>query len=288
MELRLIGLGKKYGNFRALQEVNLTLRPGIYGLIGPNGAGKSTMMNIIAGVIRPTEGRILLDGQDAGKLGRKYRARLGYLPQAVGFYGNFTATEFLRYMAMVQEVKDKAVVEERIPQLLEMVNLTEAANKKIGGFSGGMKQRLGIAQTFLHNPDIVILDEPTAGLDPRERIRFRNLISQMAKDKIIILATHIVSDVQNLADYLLVMQKGQMICQGTIPECLQVVENRIYSMQVPEEELLRICETYQVTAVEAKGADSSVRIVAEEAPKDAVLLDNPTLDDLYLYYFGAQ
>lgn len=288
MELRLIGLGKKYGNFRALQKVDLTLRPGIYGLIGPNGAGKSTMMNIIAGVIRPTEGRILLDGQDAGKLGKKYRARLGYLPQAVGFYGNFTATEFLRYIAMVQEIKDKAVVEERIPQLLEMVNLTEAANKKIGGFSGGMKQRLGIAQTFLHNPDIVILDEPTAGLDPRERIRFRNLISQMAKDKIIILATHIVSDVQNLADYLLVMQKGQMICQGTIPECLQVVENRIYSMQVPEEELLHICETYQVTAVEAKGADSSVRIVAEEAPEGAVLLDNPTLDDLYLYYFGAQ
>lgn len=287
MELRLEGLGKNYGKFCALKDINLTMKPGIYGLLGPNGAGKSTMMNIIAGVLKPSAGRITLDGMDAAKAGMEYRLRLGYLPQAVGFYGNFTASEFLRYMASLQKMKSGNRIDERIKWLLEQVNLSDVAHKKISGFSGGMKQRLGIAQVFLHNPDVVILDEPTAGLDPKERIRFRNLISPMASDKIIILATHIVSDVENLADELLIMKQGNLVQTGTLSECLSVVDGRIYNVHVPESELLHICERYQVTSIKAKGEDSVVRIVTDEPPEGAVLLDHSTLEDLYLYYFGA-
>ncbi|MBQ7431948.1 MAG: ABC transporter ATP-binding protein [Lachnospiraceae bacterium] len=288
MELKLDGIGKRYGKHRALQNVSLIFHPGIYGLIGPNGAGKSTMMNIIAGILKQTEGKVLLDGQEAGKLGKRYRARLGYLPQAVGFYPNFTAVQFLRYMAQIQEMEGTAVIEQRISELLEMVNLSTHANQKIGGFSGGMKQRLGIAQALLHDPDIVIFDEPTAGLDPMERIRFRNLVTRIAVNKIVILATHIVSDVQNLADELLIMQKGSVICRGTIPECLEIVNGRIYSVHIPESELLTFCEQYRVTQIDAKGEDSVVRIVTDEPPKGAMLLESPNLEDLYLYFFGIQ
>lgn len=287
MELKLEGVGKNYGKFCALKNIDLTLTPGIYGLLGPNGAGKSTMMNIIAGVLKPSAGRVVLDGMDAAKAGMDFRLRLGYLPQSVGFYGNFTASEFLRYMASLQKMTNTNQIDERISWLLEQVNLSDVTDKKISGFSGGMKQRLGIAQVFLHNPDVVILDEPTAGLDPKERIRFRNLISPMASDKIIVLATHIVSDVENLADELLIMKQGMLIQKGTVSECLSVVDGRIYSMRVPESELLHICEQYQVTFIKAKGDDSVVRIVTDEPPEGAVQLDNATLEDLYLYYFGA-
>ena len=217
MKLEFKNVTKQYGEVNAVNKVNCVMEKGIYGLLGVNGAGKTTLMRMLCTIVQPSEGQILWNGKDIWKLGGEYREVLGYLPQDFGYYPNYTAVEFLMYIAALKGIP-KNVAKKRVTELLEVVDLSHVANKKVKTFSGGMKQRVGIAQALLNNPKILILDEPTAGLDPKERVRFRNLLSEYAGDKIVILSTHIVSDIEAIADEVLLMKKGKFVLQGTVPE----------------------------------------------------------------------
>ena len=218
MELRIEHLTKKYGEKVALRDFTYTFTPGIYGILGANGAGKSTLMNLITDNVKRTDGQILWDGTDILKLGKRFRGKLGYMPQQQGMYNDFSARAFLRYMAQIKEIKQ---ADEQIERLLDLVNLREDAHKKIGGFSGGMRQRVLLAQALLGDPQILILDEPTAGLDPRERLRLRQYISDLAQDRIVFLTTHIVSDIESIASDVLLMKQGELVRHGA-PEALIV------------------------------------------------------------------
>lgn len=218
MELRLENLTKKYGEKVALRDFSYVFTTGIYGILGANGAGKSTLMNLITDNVKRTQGQILWNGTDILKLGRSFRAELGYMPQQQGMYSDYSARAFLRYMADVKGLKRK-MADQQIEQLLELVNLTEAAHKKLGGFSGGMRQRVLLAQALLGEPKILILDEPTAGLDPKERLRLRQYIGELAKDRIVFLTTHIVSDIESIATDVLLMKDGILVKHGS-PEAL--------------------------------------------------------------------
>ena len=218
MELRIEHLTKKYGEKVALRDFTYTFTPGIYGILGANGAGKSTLMNLITDNVKRNEGQILWDGTDILKLGKRFRAKLGYMPQQQGMYNDFSARAFLRYMAQIKEIPKKQA-DEQIEQLLDVVNLREDAHKKVGGFSGGMRQRVLLAQALLGDPKILILDEPTAGLDPRERLRLRQYISDLAQDRIVFLTTHIVSDIESIAGDVLLMKQGKLVRHGA-PEAL--------------------------------------------------------------------
>ena len=218
MELRIEHLTKKYGEKVALRDFSYTFTPGIYGILGANGAGKSTLMNLITDNVKRTEGQILWDGTDILKLGKSFRGKLGYMPQQQGMYNDFSARAFLRYMAQIKEIPKKQA-DEQIEQLLDVVNLREDAHKKVGGFSGGMRQRVLLAQALLGDPQILILDEPTAGLDPRERLRLRQYISDLAQDRIVFLTTHIVSDIESIAGDVLLMKQGELVRHGA-PEVL--------------------------------------------------------------------
>lgn len=226
MELRMEGLCKYYGDKKALDGFTMLFTEGLYGILGANGAGKSTLMNLITDNIRRTSGKILFDGEEILKLGRKFRTRVGYMPQQQGFYEQFSGRAFLHYIAELKEIprrEAKAQVEE----LLALVNLKEDAHRKVGGYSGGMKQRLLLAQALLGDPSVLILDEPTAGLDPKERIRLRRYIHDLGKDKIVLLATHIVSDVESIADEILLMQSGHLVKSGTVEELLDSVRGKV-------------------------------------------------------------
>ena len=218
MELRIEHLTKKYGEKVALRDFTYTFTPGIYGILGANGAGKSTLMNLITDNVKRNEGQILWGGTDILKLGKRFRAKLGYMPQQQGMYNDFSARAFLRYMAQIKEIPKKQA-DEQIEQLLDVVNLREDAHKKVGGFSGGMRQRVLLAQALLGDPKILILDEPTAGLDPRERLRLRQYISDLSQDRIVFLTTHIVSDIESIAGDVLLMKQGELVRHG-VPEAL--------------------------------------------------------------------
>lgn len=218
MELRIEHLTKEYGEKVALRDFSYTFKPGIYGILGANGAGKSTLMNLITDNVKRNEGQILWDGTDILKLGKRFRGMLGYMPQQQGMYNDFSARAFLRYMAQIKEIPKKQA-DEQIEQLLDVVNLREDAHKKVGGFSGGMRQRVLLAQALLGDPKILILDEPTAGLDPRERLRLRQYISDLAQDRIVFLTTHIVSDIESIAGDVLLMKQGELVKHGA-PEAL--------------------------------------------------------------------
>ena len=232
MELVLDRVSKQYSNKIAVDRLSLKLQPGVIGLLGANGAGKTTLMRMICGVLRPTSGTITFDGLDASD--EMYRDVLGYLPQDFGYYPGFTGRDFLMYIAALKGI-EKSAAKRRIKELLEIVNLEGVANKKIKTYSGGMKQRLGIAQAVLNNPKMLLLDEPTAGLDPKERVRFRNLIAELAKDSIVILSTHIVSDVEHIADRILMMKEGQFVFDGTLDEINMDLEE-FYMQQFDDEE----------------------------------------------------
>ncbi len=215
MELRLNALTKTYGKKAAVRDVTACLTPGIYGLLGPNGAGKTTLMNMMCGILRPSKGTVLFDGKEISLLGEKYRSVLGFLPQNFGFYRDFTVKRFLSYIAYLKGL-DKAAAKEKIRFVLETMGLSDAANSRLSALSGGMRQRVGIAQALLNDPDILVLDEPTAGLDPAERVRFRNLIKDISQEKITVLSTHIISDAACIADRLLVINNGSLVYQGTV------------------------------------------------------------------------
>ncbi|MBP3918271.1 MAG: ABC transporter ATP-binding protein [Clostridia bacterium] len=287
MELQLQHLSKHYGTKYAVHDVSTTLSPGVYGLLGANGAGKTTLMRMLCGVLAPTFGRICLDGQSIEKLGEDYYAHLGYMPQDFGFYPDFTAREFMRYMAAVKGL-DKKEVKDRTEELLKLVNLHHVADKKIKFFSGGMKQRLGIAQAELNSPDILILDEPTAGLDPKERVRFRNLISDFAKEKIVILSTHIVSDVSYIADTILMMKDGTFLLQEPMAAVTDCIRGKVWELLVSDREAAEYSSRFSVVNLHHENGKVRLRMIHETIPAADAITVQPSLEDLFLYYFGEE
>lgn len=287
MELQLRNLSKQYGTKCAVDNVNAKLEPGVYGLLGANGAGKTTLMRMICGVLKPTSGDIRLNGKTINELGEQYYTHLGYMPQDFGFYPDFTAREFMLYMAAVKGL-DKRVAKTRTQDLLHMVNLDDVADKKIKSYSGGMKQRLGIAQAELNNPSILILDEPTAGLDPKERVRFRNLISDFAKEKIVILSTHIVSDVSYIADTILLMKNGSFLLQEPMATVTDNIRGKVWEILVDERNADEYSRKFSVVNLHHENNKVRLRIIDEIAPMDDAIAVSPSLEDLFLYHFGEE
>lgn len=287
MELQLQHLSKHYGTKYAVNDVSITLTPGVYGLLGANGAGKTTLMRMICGVLKPTSGRICMDGKSIEELGENYYAHLGYMPQDFGFYPDFTAREFMLYIAAVKGL-DKNEAKKRVDALLRLVNLHDVAGKKLKAFSGGMKQRLGIAQAELNAPDILILDEPTAGLDPKERVRFRNLISDFAKEKIVILSTHIVSDVSYIADTILMMKDGSFLLQEPMATVTDCINGKVWELLVSEREATEYTRRFPVVNLHHENDNVRLRMINETAPTADAITVPPSLEDLFLYYFGEE
>ena len=285
MELQLQELNKQYGTKCAVNNVSATLTSGVYGLLGANGAGKTTLMRMICGVLKPTSGSIRLNGKSIGELGERYYTHLGYMPQDFGFYPDFTAREFMMYMAAVKGL-DKRQAVSRTEDLLNMVNLKDVADKKIKSYSGGMKQRLGIAQAELNNPSILILDEPTAGLDPKERISIRNYIAELSKDKIILFATHVVSDIECIADKVLLLKSGEIIATGTPVELIESMAGKVGEITCTLDEVGELQKEYKIGNIRQRKNGLALRVVGDELPEEAVKVgDNIDLEDVYLYYF---
>ncbi len=287
MELQLQDLRKQYGEKCAVNNVSANLAPGVYGLLGANGAGKTTLMRMICGVLKPTSGSIRLNGKTVEQLGEQYYTHLGYMPQDFGFYPDFTAREFMLYMAAVKGL-DKRLAKKRTENLLHMVNLSDVADKKIKSYSGGMKQRLGIAQAELNSPSILILDEPTAGLDPKERVRFRNLISDFAKEKIVILSTHIVSDVSYIADTILMMKQGHFLLQEPMSTVTDSIRGKVWELLVDERTAAEYSRKFSVVNLHHENDMVRLRMIEETAPGEDAQMMEPGLEDLFLYYFGEE
>ena len=287
MELQLQDLRKQYGEKCAVNNVSANLAPGVYGLLGANGAGKTTLMRMICGVLKPTSGNIRLNGKTVEQLGEQYYTHLGYMPQDFGFYPDFTAREFMLYMAAVKGL-DKRLAKKRTENLLHMVNLSDVADKKIKSYSGGMKQRLGIAQAELNSPSILILDEPTAGLDPKERVRFRNLISDFAKEKIVILSTHIVSDVSYIADTILMMKQGHFLLQEPMSTVTDSIRGKVWELLVDERMAAEYSRKFSVVNLHHENDMVRLRMIEETAPGEDAQMVEPGLEDLFLYYFGEE
>lgn len=245
-ELKIEGLSKEFKGKKAVNEINVTLSHGVYGLLGENGAGKTTLMRMICGLLEESSGRILCDGIEIKKMDRGYRRLLGYLPQNFGYYPDYSAWRFLLYMAALKALPEK-YARERITELLELVNLTEVRDKKLKTFSGGMIKRVGIAQALLNQPEILILDEPTSGLDPKERVRFRNIISSLSKERTIILSTHIVSDIEYIADQILMMKQGNLVAQGAVQEIVSPVKDSVWECLVSEQDVEAFHKNYVVS-----------------------------------------
>lgn len=287
MELLLENLRKEFRGTSAVAGVTAVLQPGIYGLLGANGAGKTTLLRMICGVLRPTSGRVCLDGIPIDTLGAAYRDRLGYLPQEFAGYPRYTARDFLLYMAVLKGMT-RARAKPRVEELLRTVRLQEAGGKKLRTFSGGMRRRLGIAQALLNEPDLLILDEPTAGLDPKERVHFRNILEGYAQEKIVLLSTHIVSDLEAIAHTVFLMKDGQIQTRGTVPELLRQAEGRVWELTVPAREGAAWQARLTVANLRYDGDRVTLRILADAKPAPAARPCIPTLEDLYLLYFPEE
>ena len=265
MQLTLDRLTKQYGSKIAIDRINATFKPGIYGLLGANGAGKTTMMRLICDILKPTSGEVTFNGTNIREMGESYRAVIGYLPQDFGYYPNFTAMNFLLYMASLKGLNARYAKKKSL-ELLEAVNLSEVKNKKIKTFSGGMKQRLGIAQVFLNNPQILILDEPTAGLDPKERVKFRNLINSYAENKIVILSTHIVTDVEYIADEILVIKNGTLLIKGEENAIIQEISGKVWECRVTRQDADRLENHFIVCNSKTENGEAVLRVVSDKKP----------------------
>lgn len=282
-KLELADIEKNFQEKTAVQNTDICMENGIYGLLGENGAGKTTLMRIICGILQPTKGQVLCDGMDIRQMGGAYRNLLGYLPQDFGYYEDFTAYRFLHYMAALKALPEEHA-REKIGELLEMVELSSVKNKKLKTFSGGMLRRVGIAQALLNDPEILILDEPTSGLDPKERVRFRNIISSLGKNKIVILSTHIVSDVEYIADQILIMKNGKIIRMGTEEELAKEAAGCVWSCLVPGKDVAHFQERYIISNLKNQGNQASLRIVSRERPTAEAEPIEVSLEDVYLYY----
>ena len=287
MELQMVNVTKRFGDFTAVDNMNLRITNGVYGLLGVNGAGKTTLMRMICTLLTPTSGQILCDGKDILKMEGEYRNLLGYLPQEFGFYPEFSVKDYLLYIACLKGVRP-VVAKKRVKELLSQVGLSKAANKKMKKLSGGMKRRVGIAQAILNNPKILILDEPTAGLDPTERVRFRNLISELSKERIVILSTHIVSDVEYIANEIWLMKNGRLMQQGSLNDVLDSMPEKVWSLVTSQEEAAKLMKEYRVSNMKTDRDGVELRIISAQPPCDDAKVLQPNLEDVFLYYFGEK
>jgi ABC-type multidrug transport system ATPase subunit len=288
MHLSIENLSKRYpGDVWGLRDFSLDLEPGVLGLLGPNGAGKSTLMTMIATITQPTEGRVVWNGTDIAEAPNEIRAVLGYLPQDFGVYPNLNAVEFLAYVAAIKGLKAEAA-RRRIEELLDLVNLgADVRRRPLGGYSGGMRQRVGIAQALLNDPQVLIVDEPTAGLDPQERVRFRNLLSDLAGERIVILSTHIVTDVEAVATDIALIEGGRLVRHALPEALLQRVEGKVWEAVVPSDELPALKRRTIVSSTARRSDGVHARVVSDERPDDAAVPDEATLEDAYLYLIAG-
>jgi ABC-2 type transport system ATP-binding protein len=288
MQLQVENLSKSYrGGVQALYEVQLSLKPGVLGLLGPNGAGKSTLMRILATVTRPSSGRVLWNQSDIAQKPDALRAVLGYLPQDFGVYPNLNAIEFLEYLAAVKGISTPAA-KKRVGELLDLVNLADAAKRPLGGYSGGMRQRVGIAQALLNDPQLLIVDEPTAGLDPEERVRFRNLLSELSGERIVILSTHIVSDIEAVATSIAILAHGQLLAHAAPEALLASVAGKVWEVVIPSADLPTLRQKHLVSNTAHRGDGVHARVVAESVPGFSARPLEPSLEDAYLAALSAQ
>ena len=283
----MVNLTKRFGDFTAVDDMNIRITNGVYGLLGVNGAGKTTLMRMICTLLTPTSGQILCDGKDILKMEGEYRNLLGYLPQEFGFYPDFSVKDYLLYIASLKGIRP-VVAKKRVKELLDQVGLSKAAGKKMKKLSGGMKRRVGIAQAILNNPKILILDEPTAGLDPMERVRFRNLISELSKERIVILSTHIVSDVEYIANEIWLMKNGRLMQQGSLNDVLDSMPEKVWSIVASQEKAAKLMKEYRVSNMKTDRDGVELRIISAQPPCDYAKVLQPNLEDVFLYYFGEK
>lgn len=285
MELKIEHLSKHFKDKTAVDDVCLTLTPGVWGLLGANGAGKTTLMRMIADIMIPTSGAIFYDGTDIRKMGETYRNLFGFLPQDFGYSRDFTVKDYLEYIAALKDVPARETTK-KINHLLEILTLSDVKNKKISKLSGGMKRRVGIAQAMLNDPKILIMDEPTAGLDPGERVRFRNFISEFSHDRMVLISTHIVSDIEYIATRNAIMKAGRIIDVGTTDELVKQIEGKVWNCTVPAEKLPEY--ELRLRIINQRGEDNnqvSIRYLADQAELDGAVPASPRLEDLYLWLF---
>lgn len=288
MQLTVNNLGKQYkSDFWGLKDFSLVINSGILGLLGPNGAGKSTFMRMLATITKPTNGTISWNGADVVKSPDILRDVLGYLPQDFGVYPNLNAIEFLEYMAAIKGL-DTVSAKRRIDELLQITNLVEAARRPLGGYSGGMKQRVGIAQALLNDPQLLIVDEPTVGLDPEERVRFRNLLSDLSGERIVILSTHIVSDVEATATHIALVYKGQLLREAAPENFLNELENKVWEWTVHSSDLPALKQKHIISGTIRRSDGVQVRVVSEDRPDSNAQNVAPNLEDAYLFFIGGK
>lgn len=279
--LMVNGVSKKFGDFSVLQDIQLEFTNGVYGLLAPNGAGKTTLIKMLTTLLYPTKGEILYEGQNIFYMGEKYRELIGYLPQNFGYYKNYNPYQYLQYLAALKGIS-KQTAKEKIPQLLKLVALEDAMKKKMGKFSGGMIQRVGIAQAMLNDPKILILDEPTAGLDPKERVRFRNLLSELARDRIVILSTHIVSDVESIANEIIMIKDTQVLYKDSIQSICQQLKGQVFETEMEFDHVQPFRKKYLSLSERQENGRMSIRFIAKEEIDPNWKQVKPTLEDVFL------
>ncbi|GAA0181957.1 ABC transporter ATP-binding protein [Clostridium sediminicola] len=288
-KLEIKNLTKTYGKKNANDNITVTFENGVYGLLGPNGAGKTTIMKQITTLIEPSKGEIIYNGKNIKELDEKYRDLIGYLPQEFGVYKKFSAKQFLQYVAALKGLRNKAT-NKKINELLNLVGLYDVRNKAVGKFSGGMKRRVGIAQALLNDPKILVLDEPTAGLDPQERARFRNLLSQISREKIIILSTHIISDIESIAKETIMIKDGSILMKGNHRDILSAMEGKVYRIKTKSEKTVNEIENkYKIVNIQRGVNDIEIRIISDKMPqyKDTKVVE-PKFEDVYMFYFDLE
>lgn len=288
MELTITNLSKRFKDKTAVEDVSLTLTPGVWGLLGANGAGKTTLMRMIADILNPTSGKILLDGKSIHAMGEKYRNLFGFLPQDFGFFQGFTVKDYLEYVAALKDVPARET-RKKIDSLLHTLTLTDVKNKKVIKLSGGMKRRVGIAQAMLNDPKILIMDEPTAGLDPGERVRFRNFISEFSHDRIVLISTHIVSDIEYISTKNAVMKAGKILDVGTTDELVKLAAGKVFTCTVPADRMPMYEVQLRIINQRNEGNNQvSIRYLADEAQTNDSVMVSPRLEDLYLWLFPQE
>ncbi len=282
--LTIKNITKKYGDFCALKNINMEFKNGVYGLLAPNGAGKTTLIKMIATLIFPSEGEILYNGENIVAMDEKYRDILGYLPQDFGYYKNYSPNKFLMYLSALKGI-EKSVAKEKIKQLLRLVALEDVADKKMKKFSGGMIQRIGIAQALLNDPKILILDEPTAGLDPKERVRFRNLLSELSRDRIIIVSTHIVSDIEFISNEIVMIKDKELLYKDTIDNICEKLHGKVFETEIENNEIMNFRKSYLSLSEKQEHGKVKVRFISEKPYDKTWSLVYPSLEDVFLYEY---
>ena len=287
MELELKNVSKEFKGVHAVSDVSVSMRKGVYGLLGVNGAGKTTLMRMLCTLIRPTSGEITWEGKNILVMGAAYRAVLGYLPQDFGYYPDLSISDYMMYIASIKGIRPMAA-RKRTKQLLGQVGMAKYEKRKMKTLSGGMARRIGIAQAMLNNPKILVLDEPTAGLDPNERIRFRNLISELSEDRLVLLSTHIVSDVEFIANQIMLMKNGELFYEGTTEELISSMDESVWHCTVPKNKANDFMARYLVGNVKTAPKGAELRILSKEPPMEGAVREEATLEDAFLLYFGEK